>query len=963
MTFINKEKSNRIIRFVLFITAVVITFSSVIYPVTAEETTSVSVQGADDYTYYNNVLKTYDFARAYASKEINININTGKNNDGKPVALSKINNMQVISWADQEPRFSFDFECPEGLYYVEVAYIPLSGTTGDIIRSLTFDNKAAFLEMNNIKFARKWVKSGDSYFDLNGDERQAELKQEEILINTPLYDINGMYSEPLVFKLENGSHTLKLEYVSGTMAIAGIKLKPYKKTIDYKQYLSNNKGEDYSGAPIVIEGETPAYRSDRTLSSLSIKEPSMSPYKLGFVRLNAIGGWNWRNGNEEITWDVTVPKDGFYKLAMRVKQDYNGIATFRQIKIDGTVPYKELLAYPFYSANGFKTVQIGEKTPYLIYLKQGRHQISMSAVTGDMTSVINDLQEISRKLAVTVRQIQTITGINPDPNFSYELEKKMPWLLNDLKSYESEINRITKNLKDICRVNPSLASALYSNAEMLRNMVKKPEIIPQKLSSLSTMQGSLADNASTLKSMPLTIDYLELLAPDAKITQRSSSLWDRMKLQVVDFFQSFTKDYNSIQKTDSGDIKRIKVWVSRGREWGEVIQKMADEVFTPKYNIKVDINILPSGYSTIINGTSPLLLSIVSGKEPDAAMGSDIDTPIELAIRGSAADISKMKDFSEVYKRFPAAAVEPFKYGDGYYALPETMEFPLLLYRTDIFKQNNISVPQTWDELWTYTLPKLKQINASFYMETQIDASVNTAKIALYSTFLFQNGGVLYKENGESALDSEVAFKAFYDWTKGYIQYQSPQSANLYNEMRLGTIPIGIGYLSNYLMLDIAAPELYGRFDIAPIPGIKNADGEIVRYGAGNVTSAVIFKKSKVKDETWQFLKWWTQGDTQERFGSEIEAKVGPTARWFSANLDAFYSLPWGRERAKVLKEFMPWYKNSGNVLGGYMTPRALNNAWTRTVIGGMKARDSLEQAYNEISIQIERKKKEYGVK
>jgi ABC-type glycerol-3-phosphate transport system substrate-binding protein len=164
-------------------------------------------------------------------------------------------------------------------------------------------------------------------------------------------------------------------------------------------------------------------------------------------------------------------------------------------------------------------------------------------------------------------------------------------------------------------------------------------------------------------------------------------------------------------------------------------------------------------------------------------------------------------------------------------------------------------------------------------------------------------------------------------------------------------------------MLDIAAPELYGRFNIAPIPGKEAEDGTIIRYGAGSVSSAMIFKNSTKQQESWEFLKWWTDENTQIRFDSEIEAKIGPTGRWFSANLNAFYSLPWGQHRSEVIKDWMPWYRNPVNTLGGYMTPRAINNAWTRTVMSSMKTRDSLEQAFDEISIEMERKQLEYGVK
>ena len=60
------------------------------------------------------------------------------------------------------------------------------------------------------------------------------------------------------------------------------------------------------------------------------------------------------------------------------------------------------------------------------------------------------------------------------------------------------------------------------------------------------------------------------------------------------------------------------------------------------------------------------------------------------------------------------------------------------------------------------------------------------------------------------------------------------------------------------------------------------------------------------------------------------------------------------------MKTWMPDYSNIPNVLGGYYTSRAITNAWTRTVMSGVSARDSLEQCYEEIDRQINRKKQEY---
>ena len=49
-------------------------------------------------------------------------------------------------------------------------------------------------------------------------------------------------------------------------------------------------------------------------------------------------------------------------------------------------------------------------------------------------------------------------------------------------------------------------------------------------------------------------------------------------------------------------------------------------------------------------------------------------------------------------------------------------------------------------------------------------------------------------------------------------------------------------------------------------------------------------------------------------------------------------------------------------MLGGYYTGRHLTNAWTRCVESGEDFRDSLEEAVEEINIELRRKQIEYGI-
>ena len=939
-------------------------YGSFALPVAAEpsgKTAGEDVTGTG-YPSYAEVYSGYSLDSVYNSEKVEIGAEDMRFSDDYETVYDMFDGKQTLVWFGEEKVIKADFSCLKGLYTIEVDYICDTSRAMDIVRILSIDGRPPFEEARNLKFTQVWEPNGIQE-DAYGNQQSIPLEQKERLQTLAIQDIGAVYTTPLLFMLDEGTHTLELEFIAGFMRIAAIRLVPYKPLPSYEHYRSmHGDTENYKGIPLTVQGENPFETSNRTLFGWSNKDTSMEPFDVKKSLINTIGGWNWRDGNDWISWEFQVTQPGWYKLALRVESDYDGMVVWRQIMVDSQVPFREMEAYPFSSKSGYRTEVLNNGgEPYLFYLDEGRHVITLKTVVGGTAAITNDILRLVQEVMATAREVQIIVGQNPDPNFNYELDKKMPWLLEALSGYADSLDELAERLDSIGNGRSRMGAGLRSEAERLRSMVKNPRDIPMKSVDLAQIPATLSDYSGNMQQMPLSVDFVSLEAPDEEVVQRKASFWKSVQSAFWDFVLTFIQDYSQVENSSEG-AEIIDVWISRGRDWGEIIQRLAQSDFTPRTGIRVRINIVSEGNAGVVGGTSALLMSLLSGNEPDIALGSDMDTPIELAIRKSAMELENFESFNDVAGRFHPAALTPFTYKDSVYALPETIDIPLLIYRSDIFRELGIGVPDTWNELWTYTLPKLSKNNGLFYMNSVPAGAGVSQKISVYASLLFQNGGQFYTADGYSALDTEEAFRAFQEWTKAVTQYRSPQQANLYNEMRIGTIPLAVGYLNDYLMLDIAAPELYGRFDIAPIPGMENADGEIVRYGAGSVTSAVMFQKAGDRSEAaWKFLDWWTSTDIQTQFSGEIVSRLGPTARWFSANQEAFYALPWGSGRLKIIKEWMPWYQNMSNTLGGHMTSRAVVNAWTRSAFGSMKPRDSLEQAYDEIQIEIERKRLQYG--
>ena len=83
-------------------------------------------------------------------------------------------------------------------------------------------------------------------------------------------------------------------------------------------------------------------KSSPTLYPISDRSsPLMEPYHVSKIRMNAIGGYNWRVPGQWIEWEIEVPETGLYQIAFKRKQDFlRGIYTTRSLTIDGNTPLK-----------------------------------------------------------------------------------------------------------------------------------------------------------------------------------------------------------------------------------------------------------------------------------------------------------------------------------------------------------------------------------------------------------------------------------------------------------------------------------------------------------------------------------------------------------------------------------------------------------------------------------------------
>ncbi len=854
------------------------------------------------------------------------------------------------------------FTVPEtGLYQMQIKYYAIGGTGLPIQRAAMLDGEKPYAETDVLVLPRFYVDAADTVINSVGDEVGALQEEVREWTTRAVGDMAGRYSEPLLWKLEAGTHTLRLSYVDQPVLLSEIRFTAPAEIPSYAEVETEYEQQGYQPAAGTIafqaeDREHIVHKSDSTVSSYNDGDPMTVPKGTAHRRLNAMGGYSWRTGNQEITYRFTVEKAGLYSIAFRAQQTWNeGSSSYRQIRIDGEVPFQELLEYAFPSDSNWYTrpLEDPQGNPYRFYLSEGEHTLTLSVkISQYVTQAYNKAQTVIDGLSEAYRKILMITSASPDPNYDYDLDKSVPNLLGTFQGLADEIKEISDLVVQASSSRASVVNNLKMVEQQLREMVEDPDVIPKRLDDMVNSLTVLGNFLTDVQVSPLGIDSIELVPTGGEFTVRESSVWSRIWGTLENFAASFRKDYNRVGMTvsDQTVTETIDVWISRGTEWAEILKGLIDSEFTGKNGIGVNLNVLPS--NSLMGGTvNAMLLAITSGTAPDVALSVSVDTPVEYAIRGVSLDLTQFPDYAEVSKRFLENSLIPFRYSGGVFALPETINFNVMLYRKDILSNLNLPLPQTWDQVFYQTLPVLYQNNMQMAAPT-------------FDLLLYQMGGAYYTEDGlRTALDQPEAYAAFEQYISLFLDLGYPITSNFYNRFRTGEMPIGIVDYTAYMQILTAAPELAGKWDLELVPGIRKEDGTIDRSTTGLTGLAdIILSQTDKEEECWEFLKWWTSAEIQQSFGVQVEGKIGASARWNSANIEAFQSLPWDQQHLAKIVDSFEWATAVPSVLGGVITTRAISNATNDALYNDFSPREALEKAILTINKELERKQDMYNI-
>lgn len=899
---------------------------------------------------------------------------------GKVEVYTNYEGTDKALFTDTDSSVSFHVQVPQtGYYNLYMEYLIPESRGVAAERGVRINGEFPFEDAQNITFTRIWTDGGEVKTDNQGNQIRPTQIEVYDWQSSCFEDDMGYITEPYRFYLEKGDNEITLEAENEPMIIRKFMVAPVSVIQSYEEYVA--KYPDISDQAMtagyiqMIQGEDSTLRSESSLyAKYDRSSPTTYPNSVTNTVLNYVGGDTWRSSGQWIEWEFEVPEDGYYNIMIKGRQNYSrGSVSSRTVYIDGEIPFSEMKEISYAYSNDWECKDLADENgvPYNFYLTKGTHTIRLEATLGGVGPILEELEDSTYRVNQIYRKILVYTGANPDRYRDYYIEANYPEVM---EAMELESKRLFKIVDDTVSYSGQKAdniAAAQTVAQQMERFCEKPNKITLEFTTFKDNITALGTASLNMSETKLDIDYLVVSGTGVTPKKDKANIFTKLWHETKSFFASFFVDYNSVGDVydESGDDEVVKVWILTGRDQGTILKSMVDDTFTPESGVKVNVEIVDP---------TALLNAVLAGRGPNVVLSVGADQPVNYALRGAAEDITQFNDWEEVLSHYTPSSYEQYGLDGHIYAIPETQTFNVMFYRKDVLEEMGLEVPDTWQEL-IEMLPTIQGNNLSVGIPTAAGSSSTTTAttavasnvpdLSLYFTLLYQYGGDMYNEMGtKTTVDDEAGIRAFDDYVRYFNDYGLPTIYDFVSRFRSGEMPIGISAYSTYNTLMVSAPEIRGLWDFTLIPGTEytNPDGTTYidrsDFITGSATMMIATEDESLKQKSWEFMKWWAKPDTQVRFGREIEALLGSSARYATANKDAFEQLSWSADDIKVLSE--QWDQTVGirEVPGGYYTGRHITNAIRKVINDKDDTRETIIDYSIKINEEIEKKRNEFGL-
>ena len=910
--------------------------------------------GMDRKDTYNAYLATYGSVPS-GKEEIEVDVLAFEGEAQQTADGLLTEDGSVVTWKVNVPQ--------DGLYNIRIEYLTTESRGVDIERELKINDELPFSGASTLCFSRLWTDGGEIDVDNQGNQIRPTQVERFDWQTAYCRDDMGYTTEPYRFFFAAGENTLTFRAVNEPVIIRRMTLTPILAYRTYEEYTAGLTGaEDKTNdVTVKIQGEDSVVRSDPSLyARYDRSSPTTEPNSVTTTVLNYIGGDPWTKAGQWIEWNFNVPEDGYYNITVKARQMYQrGGMSCRTVYIDGEVPFADLESVAFtYDTNWtMRTLADKDGNPFRFWLKAGDHTIRLEVTMGEMGSILSQVEDSIFSLNQIYRKILVLTGANPDRFRDYNIAGVYPEVIDKMTLESKRLYKLVDDTVAITGQKSDRVAVAQTLAHQLETFVDDSYRLTESFANFKDNITSLGTAMQNMSESKLDVDYILVTGENAKIPQNGENFFNRLWHEIKSCAASFFVDYNSLgDKWDEDEDDVIEVWIVTGRDQSTVLKTMIDDSFTPDSGIHVNVKLVAA---------DAILTAVVAGNGPDVVLSVSGWFAVNYAMRNAVEDLTQFSDFKEAVAPFYQSILDPLTYNDGehkgIYGLPETQNFNLLFYRKDVLDEMGLEVPQTWQDL----INMLPTIQGNSLTVGVPYPDIALSDISIFNSLVYQNGGSIYDDDAKRTLiDSESGVAAFKLYTSLYNDYGLPVVYDFVSRFRSGEMPLGVASYATYNTLMVSAPEIKGLWNFAPFPGTVKEDGTLDNtvHTDGLCCMIIATDDEKVKQNSWEFIKWWVSADSQVRFGREMESVLGSSARYQTANRDALKQLAWSRDQLDVLEEQMGKTRGFPEIAGGYSTTRHITNAIRKVINEKIDTREALLNYTRTINEEIKIKRREFNL-
>lgn len=334
--------------------------------------------------------------------------------------------------------------------------------------------------------------------------------------------------------------------------------------------------------------------------------------------------------------------------------------------------------------------------------------------------------------------------------------------------------------------------------------------------------------------------------------------------------------------------------------------------------------------------------SMAAGLPPDVGV-TNLGGPFDYGSVGGVIDLRGEfpAETAELEARFPPQILKLFTAGDRLYGLPHDLSTMVMFYRTDVFERLGLSPPETWSELHR-TIDRLEAEGYRYYFGfpayAQWALGLYTMPYGLTGTTIGPQGEV--QVNWTKPAYQRGVFQAMKLW-----HLHDTPGRDLGNRV-IGmfrsddkdvAVPLFFELHTNFDSLRTTAPEIAGKWDIAPWP--RADDGAAYNIMGG--TSYVIFRKSSKKREAMQWLQYMNSLEAQRAMildrmtrGDDSALGISPLRAMWEPENDAFWARPefaGDQKLIRVLRETYQTFDSRPSINGAAEVGRLEANLLDQT--------------------------------